>query len=145
MQNWVKHDFQLANKKISSGNVCMVQNCFTLFDCNSCLWFKLSTARGTLNESVVIQWSWSNSIAITQWNTLKYTHGTLQNYQNHNNLLELKRSYLVLNKEERKQERIGKLTASFHLTVEVTRRSNYNLNPWKLRTNKVTAETTKRL
>ena len=33
-----------------------------------------------------------------QWN--KYTHGT----QNHNNLLQVKRSYLVLNEEERKQE-----------------------------------------
>ena len=33
-----------------------------------------------------------------QWN--KYTHGT----QNHNNLLQVKRSYLFLNEEERKQE-----------------------------------------
>ena len=33
-----------------------------------------------------------------QWN--KYTHGT----QNHNNLLQVKRSYLVLNEEERKEE-----------------------------------------
>ena len=28
----VKHDFQLANKEISSGNVYMIRNCFTLFD-----------------------------------------------------------------------------------------------------------------
>ena len=27
----VKHDFQLVNKEISSGNVHMIQNCFTLF------------------------------------------------------------------------------------------------------------------
>ena len=33
-----------------------------------------------------------------QWN--KYTHGT----QNHNNLLQVKRSYLVLIEEERKQQ-----------------------------------------
>ena len=33
-----------------------------------------------------------------QWN--KYTHGT----QNHNDLFQVKRSYLILNEEERKQE-----------------------------------------
>ena len=46
----VKHGFQLANKDISSGNVYMVQNCFTLFDSNLRLKFKLSTAYNTLNE-----------------------------------------------------------------------------------------------
>ena len=30
----VKHDFQLVNKEILSGNVYMIQNCFTLFDSN---------------------------------------------------------------------------------------------------------------
>ena len=25
----VKHDFQVANREISFGNVCMIQNCFT--------------------------------------------------------------------------------------------------------------------
>ena len=45
-------------------------------------------------------------------------------------LLQLKRSYLVLNEEERKQEnKKEKLTKSLHLTHEMTRRSNYNLNP----------------
>ena len=33
----VKHDFQLANKEISPGNVYMIQKCFTLFDRTSCL------------------------------------------------------------------------------------------------------------
>ena len=37
-----KTRFQLANKKISSGNVYMIQNCFKFLDCNSCLTFKLS-------------------------------------------------------------------------------------------------------
>ena len=36
MQN-VKHDFQVANQEISFGNVCMIQNGFTIFDRNSCL------------------------------------------------------------------------------------------------------------
>ena len=30
----VKHDFQLVNKEILSGNVYMIQHCFTLFDSN---------------------------------------------------------------------------------------------------------------
>ena len=42
----VKHDFQLANKEMSSGSVYMIQKCFTLN-------FKLSTACSTLNDSVV--------------------------------------------------------------------------------------------
>ena len=41
--------------------------------------FKLSTACGIRNESVVIQWS--NSIAITQWNTLKVIPLKLLYYQ----------------------------------------------------------------
>ena len=47
----VNCDFQLANKKMLSGNVYMIQNCYTLLDCKSCLMFKLSTVCGTLNES----------------------------------------------------------------------------------------------
>ena len=47
----VNRDFQLANKKMLSGNVYMIQNCYTLLDCKSCLMFKLSTVCGTLNES----------------------------------------------------------------------------------------------
>ena len=41
----VKHGFQVANREISFGNVCMIQNCFTFFDRNSCLTFKLSTTQ----------------------------------------------------------------------------------------------------
>ena len=46
----VKHDFQVANQEISFGNVCMIQNDFTVFDRNSCLWLKLSTACSTLKR-----------------------------------------------------------------------------------------------
>ena len=56
----------------------------------------------------------------------------------------MKRSCLVLNEEERiREKKKGKLTESFHLTVEMTRRSNYvlSINLRKLRTNKVAAET----
>ena len=76
---------------------------------------------------------------------VKYIHtGNTSSETQH--LLQLKRSYWVLNEEERKQENKNeKLTKSLHLTHEMTRRSNYNLNPRKLRTNKVNAETTKRL
>lgn len=48
-----------------------------------------------------------------QWN--KYTHGT----QNHNNLLQVKRSYLVLSEEEKKQENEKeKLTESRIITLD---------------------------
>ena len=54
------------------------------------------------------------------------------------------RSYLVLNEEERKQER--KANRIFTLGGKMTRGLNFNLNPRKRRTNAaVTAETTKRL
>ena len=43
----VKHDFQVVNREISFGNVCMIQNRFIFFDRNSCLTFKLSTACST--------------------------------------------------------------------------------------------------
>ena len=74
----VKHDFQLANKEISSGNVYMIQKCFTLFECNSYLTFKLSTACSTLNEVCCT----FNSILKLDRNhadktmVLKYTQGT---------------------------------------------------------------------
>ena len=32
----VNRDFQLANKEMLSGNVYMIQNCYTLLDCKSC-------------------------------------------------------------------------------------------------------------
>ena len=48
--------------------------------------------------------------------------------QKHNNFLYLKRSYLVLNEEKRKQgNKKEKLTESLHLTVKIARRSNYNM------------------
>ena len=47
----VTHNLQVANREISFGNVCMIQNCFIFFDRNSCLTFKLSTACSTtLNQ-----------------------------------------------------------------------------------------------
>ena len=58
---------------------------------------------------------------------LKYIH---KRNTSKTHLLQLKRRYLVLNEEERKQEnKKEKLTKSLHLTHEMTRRSNYNLNP----------------
>ena len=48
-----------------------------------------------------------------QWN--KYTHGA----QNHNNLLQVKRSYLFLNEEEKKQENEKeKLTETRIITLD---------------------------
>ena len=48
--------------------------------------------------------------------------------QKHNNVLQLKRSYLVLNEEKRKQgNKKEKLTESLHLMVKVARRSNDNM------------------
>ena len=59
--------------------------------------------------------------------------------QKHNNFLYLKRSYLVLNEEKRKQgNKKEKLTESLHLTVKIARRSNYNIDLRKLRVNKIT-------
>ena len=50
----VKHDFQVANREISLGNVCMIQSCFIFFDCNSCLTLKLSTAcNKNLNSTII--------------------------------------------------------------------------------------------
>ena len=48
--------------------------------------------------------------------------------QKHNNFLQLKRSYLVLKKEKRKQgNKSKKLTESLHLMVEIAKRSNDNM------------------
>ena len=73
----VKHDFQLANKEMLSGNIYMIQNCFALFDCNYVLTFKLSPACGTLNESVVNNQTRSQSRNEINTHTIK----------KHNNLL----------------------------------------------------------
>ena len=60
--------------------------------------------------------------------------------QKHNNFLYLKRSYLVLNEEKRKQgNKKEKLTESLHLTVKIARRSNYNIDLRKLSVNKITS------
>ena len=59
--------------------------------------------------------------------------------QKHNDFLQLKWSYLVLNEEKRKQRnKKEKLTESLHLTVKIARRSNYNIDLRKLRVNKIT-------
>ena len=100
----VKHDFQPANKEISSGNVYMIQKCFTLFECNSYLSFKLSTACSTLNEVCCP----FNSILKLDRNhadktsSLKYTNGTLQK---HNDLLLKNEAIWCLTKKEKKQEK----------------------------------------
>ena len=88
----VKHDFQVANREISFGNVCMLQNCFIFFYCNSCLTFNLCT-------------KFCNQTQSQSRNEIN-TH-TEHLVQKHNDLLSLKRSYLVLNEEKktRRQER----------------------------------------
>ena len=78
----VKHDFQVANQEISFGNVYMIQNswqnCFTLFDRNSCLTFKLSSSQ--YSEPVVIQTRSQSRYEIN-------TH-TKHLVQKHNNFLQ---------------------------------------------------------
>ena len=86
----VKHNSQEANQEISFGNVYIIlnswQNCFTLFD-QSCLMFKLSSMQ--YSDAVVIQ---TRSQSRNEINTL-----TEYLVQKHNNFLQLKRGYLVLN------------------------------------------------
>ena len=50
----------------------------------------------------------------------------------------MKRSYLVLNEEKKQGDKKEKLTEWLHLTVEIARRSNYNIDLRKLRVNKIT-------
>ena len=119
----VKHDFQLANQEISFGNVYMIQNCFTLFDRNSCLTFKLSTACITLNRLY---------IAITQWK--KYTQGTLCS----KTTIFFNWKEAIWSSRKKKGNKKEKLTESLHLTVKIARRSNYNIDLRKLRVNKIT-------
>ena len=47
-------------------------------------------------------------------------------------MLQLKRSYLVLNEEKKHGEKKEKLTESLHLTVKIARRSNYNIDLRKI-------------
>ena len=120
----VKHDFQVANQEMSFGNVYMIQNswqnCFTLFDRNSCLTFKLSTACSTLNRL-----KFHNQTRSQSRNEIN-TH-TKHLVKKHNDLLWLKRSYLVLNEEKRKQgNKKEKLTESLHLKMKIARKLNDN-------------------
>ena len=126
----VKHDFQDANQEISFGNVYMIQNCFTLFDRNSCLTFKLSTACSTLNRLY---------IAITQWKKIR-TGNTL--FKNTTIFFNWKEA--IWSSRKKKGNKKEKLTESLHLTVKIARRSNYNIDLIKLRISKITAENTKR-
>ena len=76
----------------------MIQNCFTLFDRNSCLTFKLPTAFSTLNESVVIQLTFNSH---NQINT------PMEHFKNTIFIIKWKKkSYLVLNEGERNANRI---------------------------------------
>ena len=58
--------------------------------------------------------------------------------QKHNDMFQLKRSYLVLNKEKKQGDKKEKLIESLHLTVKIARRSNYDNDLRKLRVNKST-------
>ena len=110
----VKHDFQVA---VSFGNVCMIQNCFIFFHRNSCLTFKLSTACSTtLNRLYLIL----DNQTLSQSSNEINTH-TEHFVQKHDDLLSLKRSYLVLNEEKKQGDRKEKLTESLHLTVKIAR------------------------
>ena len=110
----------MANHEMSFGNVYSQnswQNCFSLFDCNSCF-LKLSPNY----QLHAVLWTGcnSNSVTIMQWN--KYTHRTLSSKTQQFPLIILKRSYLVLNNEKRKQgNKKEKLKESLHLTVKPRR------------------------
>ena len=126
----VKHDFQVANQEILLGNVYMIQNCFTVFDCNSCLTFKLSTACSTLNPVVIIQSS--NSVTIRQWN--KYPHGTLRVVQKRNDCFNWKETIWSSNKEKRKQgDKKEKLTGRI-ITLDSENSQKVELYFWSHKT-----------
>ena len=127
----VKHDFQVRNREISFGNVRMIQNCFIFFDRNSCLAFKLSTACSTTGCAKFYDKTRSQSRNEINTHTEHFV-------QKHDDLLSLKRSYLVLNKEKKQGDKKEKLTESLHLTEKIARRSNYNIDLRKLRVNKIT-------
>ena len=125
----VKHDFQVANREISFGNVCMIQNCFIFFDRNSCLTFKLSTACSTTLNGCTKFYNQTRSQSRNEINT-----HTEHLVQKHNDLFLLKRSYLVLNEEKKRGDKKEKLTESLHVTVKIARRSNYNI--WSQKTSR---------
>ena len=113
-----KTRFQLANKKISSGNVYMIQNCFKCLDCNSCLTFKLSTVCGTLKESALLisliklDRNHTRKEAIYIWSLTKRRKKTRKKFKQANRIITL---------------------------------DGGNSNLRKLLTNNITAETTKQL
>ena len=123
----VKHDFQVANRKISFGNVCMIQDCFIFFDCNSCLTFKLSTASVQLWTGCTKFYKYQTRSQSRKWN--KHTHGTLSSKT---------QWFALINEEKRQGDKKEKLTELLHLTVKIVRRSNYNIDLRKLRVNKIT-------
>ena len=114
----------------------MIQNCFTLFDCITRLTFKLSTVCGTLNESVSC--NSANKLDQSRIEISLNTHTQHLKTQEF-----VKRSYLVLNEVERIQER--KANGIITLDGGNDKKVELSFKPKKLRTNKVTAETTKRL
>ena len=126
----VKHYFQVANLEISFGNVCMIQNCFIFFDCNSCLTFKLSTACSTTGCA-----KFYNQTRSQSRNEIN-TH-TERLVQKHNDCFNWKEAIWSLTKRK-KGDKKEKLTESLHLTVKIARRSNYNIDLRKLRVNKIT-------
>ena len=100
----VTHNLQVANREISFGNVCMIQNCFIFSDHSSCLTFKLSTACSTtLNQLYLIL----DNQTLSQSSNEINTH-TEHFVQKHDDLLSLKRSYLVLNEEKKTRRQEGK-------------------------------------
>ena len=122
-----KTRFQLANQKISSGNVYMIQNCFKFLDCNSCLMFKLSTVCGTLKESALL----ISIIKLHRNHTRNASKKTTICFNRK------KATWSLRKKKENEKEIQANLTESLHLTVET--RISENI------TQTVNAETTKRL
>ena len=113
----LKHYFQRANQEMSFMSTYMIQNYFPPFDHNSCL-----TVKGMqYSETGVIQES-TQSRSRNEINT-----HTEYLVQKHNDLLSLKRSNLVPNKEKRKQgnkkEKQNHYTVLI-MTMEMTRRLN---------------------
>ena len=114
----VKHDFQVANREISFGNVCMIRNCFIFF--RSYFMFNIQTINCMQynSEAVVL-----NSIIKLGRNHArnKNTHGTLSSKTQWFALIEKKLFELVLNKEKKQGGKKEKLTESLHLTIKIAR------------------------
>ena len=119
----VKHNFQVANQEILFGNVYMTQNswqnCFTLFDHNLCLMFKLST-HAVLWTGCNSNWRLQSRIS-----EIINTHGKIRSKTQRFPLIE-KKLDLVLNKGKRKQERKGNRIITLD-GERIARRSNDNM------------------